>query len=125
MASLFISLHHNISGIEATRETPKGEPFLYESGWKDACSVFFYSLVCIVMHAIVQEYLLDVSSLTILQLNNYEIDVCTWNLCIVPTPAEAWLINTFFSREYQRSFIYQSQDWVPWMNPANLLYFTL
>lgn len=59
VASLFISLHHNVSGVEPTRENPKGEPFLYESGWKDACSVFFYSLVCIVMHAILQEYFLD------------------------------------------------------------------
>ncbi|KOB74138.1 Translocation associated membrane protein, partial [Operophtera brumata] len=59
VASLFISLHHNITGLEGSREIPKGEPFLYESGWKDACSVFFYSLVCIVMHAILQEYFLD------------------------------------------------------------------
>ncbi|XP_034836393.1 translocating chain-associated membrane protein 1 [Maniola hyperantus] len=59
VASLFISLHHNVTGVEPTRETPKGEPFLYEAGWKDACAVFFYSLVCIVMHAILQEYFLD------------------------------------------------------------------
>ncbi|XP_026319798.1 translocating chain-associated membrane protein 1 [Hyposmocoma kahamanoa] len=59
IASLFISLHHNVSGVEPTREAPKGEPFLYEAGWKDSCAVFFYSLVCIVMHAILQEYFLD------------------------------------------------------------------
>ncbi|XP_041975418.1 translocating chain-associated membrane protein 1 [Aricia agestis] len=59
VASLFISLHHNVSGVEPTRDGPKGEPFLYEAGWKDACAVFFYSLVCIVMHAILQEYCLD------------------------------------------------------------------
>ncbi|CAK1540001.1 unnamed protein product [Leptosia nina] len=59
IAGLFISLHHNVSGVEPTREAPKGEPFLYEAGWKDGCAVFFYSLVCIVMHAIIQEYFLD------------------------------------------------------------------
>ncbi|CAG9796597.1 unnamed protein product [Diatraea saccharalis] len=59
IASLFISLHHNVSGVEPTREAPKGEPFTYESGWKDGCAVIFYSLVCIVMHAILQEYFLD------------------------------------------------------------------
>lgn len=59
IATLFISLHHNVSGSEPTREEPKGEPFTYEAGWKDACAVFFYSLVCIVMHAILQEYFLD------------------------------------------------------------------
>lgn len=62
IASLFISLHHNVSGVEPTREAPKGEAFLYEAGWKDSCAVFFYSLVCIVMHAILQEYFLDVST---------------------------------------------------------------
>lgn len=64
VASLFISLHHNVSGVEPTREAPKGEPFFYEAGWKDGCAVFFYSLVCIVMHAILQEYFLDVSYTT-------------------------------------------------------------
>ncbi|XP_038208100.1 translocating chain-associated membrane protein 1 [Zerene cesonia] len=59
IASLFISLHHNVSGVEPTRDSPKGEAFFYEAGWKDACAVFFYSLVCIVMHAIIQEYILD------------------------------------------------------------------
>ncbi|XP_053620728.1 translocating chain-associated membrane protein 1 [Plodia interpunctella] len=59
IASLFISLHHNVSGVEPTRDAPRGEPFTYEAGWKDACAVFFYSLVCIVMHAILQEYFLD------------------------------------------------------------------
>ncbi|VVC87519.1 translocating chain-associated membrane protein 1 [Leptidea sinapis] len=59
IASIFISLHHNVSGVEATRDTPKGEPFFYEAGWKDGCAVFFYSLVCIVIHAIIQEYFLD------------------------------------------------------------------
>uniref|UniRef100_A0A6M2DJK6 Translocating chain-associated membrane protein n=1 Tax=Xenopsylla cheopis TaxID=163159 RepID=A0A6M2DJK6_XENCH len=59
IASLFIALHHNISGNEPTRDTPRGSPFQYEAGWKDACAVFFYSLICIVMHAILQEYCLD------------------------------------------------------------------
>jgi hypothetical protein len=39
------------------------EPFLYESGWKDGAAVFFYTLICIIMHAILQEYVLDVSLL--------------------------------------------------------------
>lgn len=37
------------------------EPLLYESGWKDGAAVFFYTLICIIMHAILQEYVLDVS----------------------------------------------------------------
>lgn len=34
---------------------------LYSYGLKDLCAIFFYALICIVMHAIVQEYFLDVS----------------------------------------------------------------
>lgn len=39
----------------------RGEPFVYEAGWKDGCAVFFYTLICIILHAILQEYVLDVS----------------------------------------------------------------
>lgn len=70
IASLFISLHHNVSGAEPTREALKGEPYFYEAGWKDSCAVFFYSLVCIVLHAILQEYFLDVST--------YKIFIVLW-----------------------------------------------
>lgn len=41
------------------------EPYLYETGWKDGAAVFFYTLICIIMHAILQEYVLDVSRTSI------------------------------------------------------------
>lgn len=59
IASVFIAIHHNVTGTEPSQETPRGTPFLYESGWKDGCAVFFYTLICIIMHAILQEYVLD------------------------------------------------------------------
>ena len=34
---------------------------LYNNGPLDMCAVFFYLLICIVVHAVVQEYVLDVS----------------------------------------------------------------
>ena len=34
---------------------------LYTVGRKDVFSMFFYLLICIVIHAVVQEYVLDVS----------------------------------------------------------------
>lgn len=34
---------------------------MYSPGLKDWAAVFFYSLICIVIHAIIQEYALDVS----------------------------------------------------------------
>lgn len=61
LASIFIALHHNVTGADPSHENPKGEPFSYTSGWKDGCAVFFYTLICIIMHAILQEYALDVS----------------------------------------------------------------
>lgn len=59
VASTFIALRHNVSGADPSQENPAGEQYLYTSGWKDACAVFFYTLICIIMHAILQEYVLD------------------------------------------------------------------
>lgn len=58
-ASAFISLHHNVSGEEASREQPYGKPYTYLAGIKDYCAIFFYTLTCIIMHAIIQEFVLD------------------------------------------------------------------
>lgn len=58
-ASAFISLHHNVSGEEPTREQPYGKPYTYMAGIKDYCAVFFYTITCIIMHAIIQEFVLD------------------------------------------------------------------
>ncbi|XP_050301847.1 translocating chain-associated membrane protein 1 isoform X2 [Anthonomus grandis grandis] len=53
IASIFITLHHNVTG-----EQP-GELPTYLPGFKDGAVVFFYSLICIIVHAIIQEYILD------------------------------------------------------------------
>ena len=37
-------------------------PTLYTNGMKDLFTVFFYLLICIVIHAVIQEYILDVST---------------------------------------------------------------
>lgn len=39
-------------------------PTTYTNGPKDFCTIFFYSLAWIVVHAIVQEYVWDVSRRT-------------------------------------------------------------
>lgn len=61
LASIFISLQHNV--------TEAGEIPFYTSGIKDWAAVFFYSLICIVIQAIIQEYVLDVSTTYFLQCN--------------------------------------------------------
>lgn len=58
-ASAFISLSHNVSGEEPSRENPMGKAFTYMAGIKDYCAIFFYTLTCIIMHAIIQEFVLD------------------------------------------------------------------
>lgn len=41
---------------------PQEEPIvMYTYGVKDLALLFFYFLICIVMHAVIQEYFLDVS----------------------------------------------------------------
>lgn len=42
---------------EGTEETPVN---YFHHGLKDVATVFFYMLVAIIMHAIIQEYILDV-----------------------------------------------------------------
>jgi translocating chain-associated membrane protein 1 len=56
-AYTFIALQHNIS--ETHEVDAPWQPLKYTTGWKDACAVFFYFLITIVMHAVVQEYILD------------------------------------------------------------------
>ncbi|XP_055855121.1 translocating chain-associated membrane protein 1 [Episyrphus balteatus] len=58
-ASPFVSLHHNVSGEDPSHEFPTGKPYTYAAGVKDQCAIFFYTLTCIIMHAILQEFVLD------------------------------------------------------------------
>ncbi|XP_067009033.1 translocating chain-associated membrane protein 1 [Anabrus simplex] len=56
---MFVAVHHNVT---LEQEPVMGEPMQavrYTYGWKDLCAVFFYFLICIVTHAIIQEYVLD------------------------------------------------------------------
>lgn len=63
LASIFIALHHNTTKLDTMRGPAHASPFddeiLYTVGWKDCCAIFFYTLIGIVMHALVQEYILD------------------------------------------------------------------
>lgn len=65
-AYMFIAIHHNVTN---TTEEPMAM-VKYTTGWKDACAVFFYFLITIIMHAVLQEYIFDVSTSKI--LNTYK-----------------------------------------------------
>uniref|UniRef100_A0A8C2CD92 Translocation associated membrane protein 2 n=1 Tax=Cyprinus carpio TaxID=7962 RepID=A0A8C2CD92_CYPCA len=53
-AILFIQPQYNISTMSAD-----GEVTLYHYGWKDCATVLFYLCITIILHAVVQEYVLD------------------------------------------------------------------
>jgi len=58
-AAIFVTLSHNTTA-NYTSPTPYYEQeTLYTAGWKDNCAVFFYTLIAIVLHALIQEYALD------------------------------------------------------------------
>lgn len=56
LASIFIAMHHNATPVE---EATYGKELTYTSGLKDLCAVFFYTLIAVVVHAVIQEYILD------------------------------------------------------------------
>jgi len=59
LASLFIALHHNVSVPVEVSPGQVQDVVNYTAGTKDMPAIFFYLLIAIVMHQIIQEYLLD------------------------------------------------------------------
>ncbi|KAL5013825.1 hypothetical protein ScPMuIL_008095 [Solemya velum] len=55
VASLFVAMQHNVT-VNTTEVLDIG---FYTYGMKDVFAVFFYVLICIVVHAVIQEYILD------------------------------------------------------------------
>ncbi|XP_068197868.1 translocating chain-associated membrane protein 2 isoform X3 [Antennarius striatus] len=53
-AILFIQPQYNVTTL-----TPEGEATFYQYGWKDGATIVFYFFIAIILHAVVQEYLLD------------------------------------------------------------------
>ena len=63
MASLFIALHHNVT-LSVPAPTPSGgtqnvDMVFYTNGLKDIPAIFFYLLISVVMHQIIQVRLVD------------------------------------------------------------------
>jgi len=59
LASLFIALHHNVSVPVEVAPGQVQDVIHYTAGARDMPAIFFYLLIAIVMHQIIQEYLLD------------------------------------------------------------------
>jgi len=58
-ASVFIALHHNVTVPVEIQPGVFQDVAMYTQGMKDVPAIFFYLLISVVMHAIIQEYLLD------------------------------------------------------------------
>ncbi|VVC26455.1 TRAM/LAG1/CLN8 homology domain,TRAM1-like protein [Cinara cedri] len=54
ISSLFVALQYG-----QTSDPNTNVVYTYGTGPKDLCAVFFYFLICIIFHAIIQEYVLD------------------------------------------------------------------
>jgi len=59
LASVFIALHHNVTVPQQVAPGNFMDVTLYTPGIKDAAATFFYLLIVVVIHAIIQEYMLD------------------------------------------------------------------
>merc|ERR1712012_613624 len=59
LASVFIALQHNVSVPIEVQPGNVIDFTFYSPGLKDVPAIFFYLLIAVVMHAIIQEYLLD------------------------------------------------------------------
>merc|ERR1711990_1048268 len=59
LASVFIVMHHNATAPVEIQPGVLQDLTFYTAGLKDIPAVFFYFLISVVMHAIIQEYLLD------------------------------------------------------------------
>ncbi|ESO04583.1 hypothetical protein HELRODRAFT_78636 [Helobdella robusta] len=60
LAIVFIALQHNVT-LNVDKIPPLLPPhsLTYTNGLKDIFTIFFYTLICIVAHAVIQEYILD------------------------------------------------------------------
>lgn len=59
LATVFIALHHNVSVPMEVAPGNFMDVTQYTPGIKDVPAIFFYLLIAVVIHAIIQEYLLD------------------------------------------------------------------
>lgn len=59
VASMFVTPQYNITVNNTATDAEEDTITLYSHGIKDLFTVFFYLLICIVIHAVIQEYILD------------------------------------------------------------------
>ena len=68
---------------------PEASSVNYMPGRRDMFTIFFYSLICIVVHAVIQEYILDVSDYISSTISHL---VLPWALHQIDRWAFGWLV---------------------------------
>ncbi|KAF5395855.1 Translocating chain-associated membrane protein 1 [Paragonimus heterotremus] len=71
VSSVFLFIQHNVTDEDNPQRAP-----VYSYGRSDFCVVFFYTLICIVAHAVLQEYVFDRFAK---KLNLTKVRVCKFN----------------------------------------------
>lgn len=75
----------------------EGEVTLYHYGWKDSATILFYFFIAIILHAVVQEYLLDVSTQSL--WHNEVLLYCSYTAGLrYPVRNIYWLFSTGHKR---------------------------
>ncbi|KAF5296204.1 hypothetical protein FQA39_LY12658 [Lamprigera yunnana] len=112
IASIFITLQHNV--------TESGEKLLYLSGPMDWATIFFYSLICIVIHAIIQEYVLDkISKKLHLSKSKLAIFNGSGQLAIFYAMSTLWGLDIIILKE--RYIPYMNLVWSDYPAPMSFL----
>ncbi|KAL8182034.1 UNVERIFIED_CONTAM: Translocating chain-associated membrane protein 1 [Gekko kuhli] len=139
-AVVFVTLQYNVT-ISATEDQPMETVTLYHYGIKDLATVFFYMLVAIIIHAIIQEYVLDKINRRMHfsktkhskfnesgQLSAFYLFSCVWGTSIlvsenyVSDPTSLWREYPHTMMPFQMKFFYISQL-AYWFHAFPELYF--
>uniref|UniRef100_A0A8C9PLT6 Translocating chain-associated membrane protein n=1 Tax=Spermophilus dauricus TaxID=99837 RepID=A0A8C9PLT6_SPEDA len=123
---VFLTLQHSV--VVPAEELAAGPKTLYHYGVKDLATVFFYMLVVIIIHATIQEYVLDKISRRMQftkakqnkfnesgQFSVFYIVSCVWGTIILMSenclsdPTLLWRTHSHTMMTFQMKFFYISQ----------------
>ncbi|XP_018612767.1 translocating chain-associated membrane protein 2-like isoform X2 [Scleropages formosus] len=95
-AFLFILPQYNTTAF-----SPDGEVSFYYYGWRDCVTIFFYVLIVIILHAVVQEYVLDKASrrLHLSKSKNTKFNE-SGQLCVFHSVSAAWSLYILVTEGY-------------------------
>ncbi|KAM6954286.1 translocating chain-associated membrane protein 2 [Aplochiton taeniatus] len=135
-AILFIQPQYNVSTF-----SPEGETTLYHYGWRDWATILFYFFITIILHAVVQEYVLDKVNRRLHlskskntkfnesgQLCVFHLVSSVWSLYIIITegyllhPSSLWENYPHVNLRFQVKFFYLTQL-AYWLHTLPELYF--